>query len=68
MYNKGDLVAMVYPESDTKKDGRLIGLILEVTSWPQYEPDGVTDLYVHWSDGQTFWCSEEAVTLLANYL
>jgi len=68
VYNKGDLVTMIYHDSENNSSERLIGLVLDVASWPEYKGDGVTDLYVHWSNGRKFWCCDEAITLLSNYL
>tara|TARA_R110002074_G_scaffold58180_2_gene142713 strand:+ start:118 stop:318 length:201 start_codon:yes stop_codon:yes gene_type:complete len=64
MYKKGDLVSLMLP-NENNIDERLIGIILEITTWPEYnDGDGITDLYVHWSNGDFFWCCDSAVSLL----
>ena len=66
MYKKGDLVALVRPD-ENNIDEKLIGIVLEIATWPvQDKENGITDLYIHWSNGEYFWCCDSAVNLLQN--
>ena len=47
---------------DNYKHGIQAGIILEVARWPDWGED-VIDLYIHWTNGEKYWCSAEAVTL-----
>ena len=56
MYKKGDLVVMT-----NHVDEMLTGLILDIHIWnPE---DDEVDIYVHWSNGETYWCCVDAVKL-----
>jgi len=54
MFNVGDLVMITDHE-----DNALTGIILEIHYWV----DGV-DLYIHWSNEETYWCIGDAVKLI----
>ena len=57
MYNVGVMVFM-----DNYEHGMQAGIILEVARWPDWGED-VIDLYIHWTNGEKYWCSADAVTL-----
>ena len=51
----GDLV---YTIIDEKK---IFGIVLEVNVWS----DEDTDVYIHWSGNETFWCNADAVDIFS---
>jgi hypothetical protein len=64
MYKKGDLVALIRPDKNNI-DETLIGIVLDISTWPHHnDGNGITDLYIHWSNGEYFWCCEDAVNLV----
>ena len=57
MYNKGDLVAMVDYDNKT-----LTGIILDIHVWDIINNEA--DIYVYWSNGETYWCCVDAIELI----
>ena len=41
------------------EDKTLTGIILDIQYWAED-----ADLYVHWSNGETYWCISDAVKVL----
>ena len=71
MYKKGDLVKFVKftdeLEGDNSELRTDVGIILDIATWPNYDQeDSITDLFVCWSNGEKYWCSETAVIVISN--
>ncbi len=58
---KGDLVILA---DDGNGNIDMPGIVLEVKTW--HTPGGsiMTDLYVQWSNGEAYWCTSQAVTIV----
>ena len=57
MYNKGDLVVMT-----NHNDKLTTGIILDICIWSPENNEA--DIYVHWSNGEEYWCCINAVKLV----
>ena len=71
MFKKGDLVKFVKftdeLEGDNSELRTDVGIILDIATWPNYDQeDSITDLFVCWSNGEKYWCSETAVIVISN--
>ena len=71
MFKKGDLVKFVKftdeLEGDNSELRTDVGIILDIATWPNYDQeDSITDLFVCWSSGEKYWCSETAVIVISN--
>jgi len=71
MFKKGDLVKFVNIADELEgvnselREG--VGIILDIATWPNYDQeDSITDLFVCWSNGEKYWCSETAVIVISN--
>ena len=63
---KGDLVLLI-DGADHGSDKDMTGIVLETKEWP----NGTTvalDIYVHWSNGETYWCISDAVKQIGRIL
>ena len=59
---KGDLVLLI---DGADKD--ITGIVLETKEWPN-EGTITLDIYVHWSNGETYWCISNAVKHIGRLL
>tara|TARA_R110002073_G_scaffold91255_1_gene214918 strand:- start:130 stop:345 length:216 start_codon:yes stop_codon:yes gene_type:complete len=71
MYKKGDLVKLIKftdeLESDNSELRERVGIILDIATWPEYDQEeSITDLFICWSNGEKYWCSETAVIVISN--
>jgi len=54
-FKKGDLILLINNE-----DKDVTGVVLDVKEWPS-EDASMCDVYVHWSNGKTYWCISDVV-------
>jgi len=60
---KGDLVLLVDDNNE-----ELTGIVLETKEWPSEGAPPMRDVYVHWSNGETYWCINSAVERIGHML
>ena len=63
---KGDLVLLI-DGADNGADKDMTGIVLETKEWPS-EGAPMRDIYVHWSNGETYWCIHSAIKRIGRML
>ena len=73
MFKKGNLVKLVKLASELENKDQdqylndFVGIILDIATWPNHDQEGnVTDLFVCWSNGEKYWCSDTAVIVISD--
>lgn len=71
VYKKGDLVKAAKLadelEGDSSEFSEVVGIILDIATWPEHDQEGgITDLFICWSNGERYWCSDTAVIVITN--